>query len=73
MSSRERGTGRTRHYVHDEVEAERYGSAAGTFTEWEQLDPRRDLLFYEGLHGAAVTRRREPRRATATSRSASSP
>ena len=49
------GTGRTRHYVHDELEATRYGSIPGTFTDWEDLDPNSDLLFYEGLHGAVVT------------------
>ncbi len=48
------GTGKTRHYVHDEDEAERYGAPPGTFTEWEELAPS-DLLFYEGLHGSAVT------------------
>jgi phosphoribulokinase len=51
----EKGTGRTRHYVHDEIEAKAYGRPPGTFTEWEQLDPDADLLFYEGLHGAAVS------------------
>ena len=51
----ESGCGRTRRYVHDADEAERLGSAAGTFTEWTDLDPDSDLLFYEGLHGAAVT------------------
>jgi len=51
----EHGTGRTRHYVHDELEAQRYGCKPGTFTEWEPLDPEADVLFYEGLHGAAVT------------------
>lgn len=50
-----KGTGRTRHYVHDELEAERFGSPPGTFTEWEPLPPDTDLLFYEGLHGAVVT------------------
>lgn len=49
------GTGRTRHYVHDEIEAERFGRPPGTFTDWEPLDPDADLLFYEGLHGAAAT------------------
>jgi phosphoribulokinase len=49
----ESGTGRTRHYVHDEIEAKAYGRPPGTFTEWEELDPAADLLFYEGLHGAA--------------------
>ena len=51
----ERGTGRTRHYVHNEAEAERYGSPPGTFSAWEQFEPGTDILFYEGLHGAVVT------------------
>lgn len=51
----EMGTGKTRHYVHDELEAEQYGTAPGTFTEWMDLPPDSDLLFYEGLHGAVVT------------------
>lgn len=50
-----KGTGRTRHYVHDEIEAQTYGRPPGTFTDWEDLDPDAELLFYEGLHGAAVT------------------
>ena len=49
------GTGRTRHYVHDEREAELYGSPPGSFTPWEELPPKTDLLFYEGLHGCVVT------------------
>lgn len=49
------GTGRFRHYVHDEKESAVYQQPAGTFTPWEDVDPRSDLLFYEGLHGAAVT------------------
>ena len=51
----EHGTGRTRHYVHDEIEATRYGCPAGTFTEWEEFGGDTDVLFYEGLHGAVVT------------------
>jgi phosphoribulokinase len=51
----DRGTGRTRHYVHDEIEAERFGRPPGTFTDWEPLADDADLLFYEGLHGAAST------------------
>lgn len=51
----ETGTGRYRHYVHDENEAARFGSKAGTFTPWDELPPNTDLLFYEGLHGAVVT------------------
>ena len=48
------GSGRTRHYVHDDREAERWGSAPGTFTDWEAFQDGTDLLFYEGLHGAVV-------------------
>ena len=48
------GNGKTRHYVHDDGEAELYGSAPGTFTEWKDM-PESDLLFYEGLHGCAIT------------------
>ncbi|MCA0871211.1 phosphoribulokinase [Seohaeicola saemankumensis] len=50
----ETGKGRTRHYVHDDTEAERWGSAPGTFTDWEAFEDGSDLLFYEGLHGAVV-------------------
>lgn len=45
------GTGDRRHYVHNEGEAAEYGSAPGTFTDWEPLPENTDLLFYEGLHG----------------------
>ena len=48
----ETGKGRTRHYVHDDKEAERYGSPPGTFTDWAPFEDGSDLLFYEGLHGA---------------------
>ena len=51
----ETGTGRYRHYVHDDEEAELYGARPGTFTAWENLPEGTDLLFYEGLHGAVVT------------------
>ena len=50
----ETGSGRTRHYVHDEKEAELFGCPPGTFTPWAELPPGRDLLFYEGLHGAVM-------------------
>lgn len=50
----ETGRGKCRHYVHDDSEAERYGSAPGTFTDWTDIPENTDLLFYEGLHGAAV-------------------
>lgn len=46
------GTGKTRHYVHDDDEAARYGVDPGKFTEWQPFEENSDLLFYEGLHGA---------------------
>ncbi len=51
----EQGTGRTRHYVHDQQEAELHGAAVGSFTPWTDFPRNTDLLFYEGLHGASVT------------------
>jgi phosphoribulokinase len=51
----ERGTGRTRHYVHHADESEIYGQPPGTFTAWEDLPNATELLCYEGLHGAVVT------------------
>ncbi len=51
----EHGTGRTRHYVHDDDEAACYGVAPGEFTEWKNFPDGTDLLFYEGLHGAVRT------------------
>ena len=51
----ETGAGKTRHYVHDEIESERYGVPPGEFSEWESFPQDTDLLFYEGLHGAVNT------------------
>ena len=51
----ETGKGRTRHYVHDEDEAEVYGVEPGNLTDWEDFPESTDLLFYEGLHGAVIT------------------
>lgn len=51
----ENGTGKRRFYVHDDQEAEKYGTPPGTFTPWEPLPQPSDILFYEGLHGAIVT------------------
>lgn len=48
------GKGKTRHYIHDELEAEKYNSAPGTFTDWKDFGES-DVLFYEGLHGCAVS------------------
>jgi phosphoribulokinase len=49
------GGGKVRKYLHDQVEADAYEQSSGTFTSWEDVDRRSDVLFYEGLHGAAVT------------------
>jgi phosphoribulokinase len=48
------GSGRTRHYVHNTEEAERYGVPPGEFTAWAAFEEGSDLLFYEGLHGAVA-------------------
>ena len=49
------GTGRQRHYIHNEKEATRHGHPIGTLTPWEDIPADTDLLFYEGLHGGLVT------------------
>jgi len=49
------GTGQTRHYVHDDKEADLYSAPVGTFTSWEPFHQGSNMLFYEGLHGAIVT------------------
>jgi phosphoribulokinase len=51
----ETGKGRTRHYVHNDEEADRYGVPPGHFTDWHEFGEGSDLLFYEGLHGAVKT------------------
>jgi phosphoribulokinase len=51
----ETGHAKTRHYIHDDDEAELYGCPPGTFTAWGPLPEESDVLFYEGLHGALVT------------------
>ncbi|ALG90657.1 MAG: phosphoribulokinase [Confluentimicrobium sp.] len=48
------GSGKTRHYVHDDDEAARWGVPPGEFTGWAAFEDGSDLLFYEGLHGAVV-------------------
>ena len=50
----ERGTGRVRKYVHDAAEATEHGVEPGNFTDWKDIAPGSDLMFYEGLHGAYV-------------------
>ncbi|MGD0936814.1 MAG: hypothetical protein ABR922_19865, partial [Streptosporangiaceae bacterium] len=51
----ENGRGKVRKYLHDPQEAKPHGQQPGTFTPWDDVAPDSDLLFYEGLHGAAVT------------------
>jgi phosphoribulokinase len=51
----EEGRGRIRNYVHDDIEAEKYGVPTGKFTEWREIPEDTEILFYEGLHGAVVT------------------
>jgi phosphoribulokinase len=51
----ESGTGKLRRYIHDDAEAAHFRQDAGTFTPWEDIAQGTDLMFYEGLHGAAVT------------------
>jgi len=53
----ETGTGKVRKYLHNAQEAAPYRQEPGTFTPWEDIPPGTDLLFYEGLHGAASTDR----------------
>ncbi|RNF33495.1 phosphoribulokinase [Paracoccus methylarcula] len=51
------GRGKTRHYVHNDAQAEKWGAPPGSFTEWAPFEDGSDLLFYEGLHGAVVNDR----------------
>ena len=48
------GGGQVRRYVHDAGEAKELGTEAGTFTAWQPMAERSDVLFYEGLHGGFV-------------------
>jgi len=49
------GQGKLRRYLHDAREAAPHCQKPGTFTPWAPVPEGTDLLFYEGLHGAAVT------------------
>ncbi|MDO8789305.1 MAG: phosphoribulokinase, partial [Sulfuritalea sp.] len=51
------GSGKLRKYLHNDDEAAPYGQKSGEFTPWEDIPGDTDLMFYEGLHGAAVTDR----------------
>lgn len=51
-----------RYYIHSNEEADFHNKRLNTtlnpgeFTEWEKVGQHTDLLFYEGLHGAVVTK-----------------
>jgi len=57
----ETGTGKKRYYIHSEEEAAEHNARLGTnlnpgqFTPLEEIPAETDLLFYEGLHGLAIT------------------
>jgi phosphoribulokinase len=51
----ETGKGERRFYIHTNTKGLPFEQPAGTFTPWKQLDGVSDLLFYEGMHGGAVT------------------
>jgi phosphoribulokinase len=53
----ETGGGETRTYVHDAEEGAQFGVEPGNFTPWRQFPENTDLLFYEGLHGAVITKK----------------
>ncbi len=51
----ETGTAMVRKYLHDADEAKPYDQPPGTFTAYEPIPARTDVLFYEGLHGGVKT------------------
>lgn len=55
------GTCKRRYYIHSDAEAAEHNAllggtnyTAGQFTPWQEITEQTDLLFYEGLHGAAA-------------------
>ncbi|WP_434930510.1 phosphoribulokinase [Shewanella sp. HL-SH5] len=50
-----KGMGKTRSYLHTFDEAVPFNQMPGTFTQWRDLPPKTDMLYYEGLHGGVVT------------------
>lgn len=48
-------TGQHRYYIHNQTESELHNTEVGNLTEWQDIEPNTDLLFYEGLHGGVVT------------------
>ena len=50
----ETGKGKHRQYLHTFDEAVPFNQMPGTFTPWQDLPEKTDLLFYEGLHGGVA-------------------
>ena len=48
------GGGKRRYYLHNEEEAAPFKQEPGTFTPWENVPEKTNLLLYEGLHGGVV-------------------
>jgi phosphoribulokinase len=48
------GQGEYRRYLHSFDDAVPYNQMPGTFTPWEPLPDKTDMLFYEGLHGGVA-------------------
>ena len=48
-----RGTGHTRHYIHDDAEARALRCASRHIHRLGSFEPGTNVLFYEGLHGAS--------------------
>ena len=50
----EKGTGDIRRYLHTFDESVPFNQKPGTFTPWQPMPEKTDLLFYEGLHGGVI-------------------
>ena len=50
----EYGTGKQRHYIHNDADAARRGGSPGTLTPWKALPENTHLMLYEGLHGGLI-------------------
>ncbi len=51
----EHGQGQLRRYLHTFDDAVPFNQMPGTFTPYQALTEKSELLYYEGLHGAVVT------------------
>lgn len=48
------GTGLIREYIANDMMAEIFQQAEGTYTPWKEIPENTDLLFYEGQHGGCI-------------------